>query len=594
MAGKYKNAKYTGVEISDLHSLREAKRKLRELVFKHPFGGQAFYSGLKSTEWLSQLRKIFDAASRVADLITSGTTTIVQCSDGVDRTTEVVSLAQIMLDPYYRTLRGFGTLIEKEWCSYGFRFRQRDGLGKVENSECSPVFLQFADIIFQMMLQFPCSFEYNEAFLIAVVDELYASRTGTFLSINERERGERLIANRTLSVWTIIDNDKERLGYINPLYRIRQGHNVLAPKTGASHILLWKEFYLRRGRVEVDQIGLGIQNLQVPMNLYQAPLPANEQNRARAISTNRGIAKAVVTQSFDADEEGQISLREGQEVFVLEESNTSFWFISTTLSRTHVGYFPRANLKVLPGKFIPNKQKEQKGSWVSASYNKTQNSQRLPLRPLQPQQQQQQQQKQQPTFLGTRGISPPPPLLLQSESLLGSSPERSGGGNGHMRSKSEQKAEPTPVPARTTWESAKQAKFLWPQRPMHRENTVTVVVKWKVFPKFKQNKKQAHQSTMPKHTTLMSSSSSIAAQPIVSPSAPGAPASPSLKFASAGQGSPVLKRTTSSKSTNRNAVSATTSPRVQRPQQSPQSALTRCETPPSSLPQFNLLVDSET
>lgn len=564
------------MEISDFHALREAKRKLRDLVFKYPSGGSSFYSGLKSTEWLSQLREIFDAASKVANFVTTGTTTIVQCNDGVDRTSQVVSLAQILLDPYYRTIRGFGTLIEKEWCSYGFNFRQRDGLGKAENSECSPIFLQFIDAIFQTMLQFPCSFEYNETFLIAVMDELYSSRTGTFLSANERERGERMIPNKTLSLWTLIDNDKEQMNYINPLYRIRQNHNVLAPKTGNSHILLWKGFYLRYGRVEVDQIGLGIQNISVPMNLYQAPLPANEQNRARAISTNVAITKALVTKSFEAEEDDQISLREGQEIYVLEESTPLFWFVSTTPSRMCVGYFPKANLKVI--KRNQPQSRKPKDSWVSASHSKTQGSQKFLLSA-----QQQPQQKQQPALiLGARART-----MTAAEVSIASSQEKDGT---HSRSKSDSEV----GNSLTSWEAAKQAKFVWPQRPMYREKTVTIVVKWKVFPKVKQHKRHLHQSSMPKHATFMSSSSSTTTLPFIgspmSPSIQVPPTSPALKFAPTGQTGVSHRRNTSrNTSTNLENVFG-----VRKVSKSPQCTLSINGVPPLAVSPLNLAIDIDT
>ena len=46
------------------------------------------------------------------------TSVLVHCSDGWDRTAQLCSLAQLMLDPYYRTVRGFEVLIEKDWLRY--------------------------------------------------------------------------------------------------------------------------------------------------------------------------------------------------------------------------------------------------------------------------------------------------------------------------------------------------------------------------------------------------------------------------------------------------------------------------------------------
>lgn len=60
---------------------------------------------------------------RIADKIESGKTSVViHCSDGWDRTSQLTSLAMLMLDSYYRTIKGFEALIEKEWISFGHRF----------------------------------------------------------------------------------------------------------------------------------------------------------------------------------------------------------------------------------------------------------------------------------------------------------------------------------------------------------------------------------------------------------------------------------------------------------------------------------------
>lgn len=46
--------------------------------------------------------------------------TLIFCSDGWDRTSQVSALAQIILDPYYRTITGFCSLIQKVEISFIF------------------------------------------------------------------------------------------------------------------------------------------------------------------------------------------------------------------------------------------------------------------------------------------------------------------------------------------------------------------------------------------------------------------------------------------------------------------------------------------
>ncbi|KAI9897084.1 hypothetical protein N3K66_008106 [Trichothecium roseum] len=48
-------------------------------------------------------------------------------ANGWDRTSQLSALAQMMLDPYFRTIDGFITLVEKDWLSFGHNFRLRSG-----------------------------------------------------------------------------------------------------------------------------------------------------------------------------------------------------------------------------------------------------------------------------------------------------------------------------------------------------------------------------------------------------------------------------------------------------------------------------------
>lgn len=58
--------------------------------------------------------------------------------------------------------------METEWLDFGHKFADRCGHG--DNSEDAnercPVFLQWLDGVHQLQRQFPCSFQFNEAFLV--------------------------------------------------------------------------------------------------------------------------------------------------------------------------------------------------------------------------------------------------------------------------------------------------------------------------------------------------------------------------------------------------------------------------------------------
>lgn len=108
-----------------------------------------------------------------------GRPVLVHCSDGWDRTPQIVATAQLCLDPYYRTVEGFRTLVEREWLSFGHKFADRcgHGPGSDETNERCPVFLQWLDCVHQIHKQFPCSFEFSMGYLVSCASQKFVRKS---------------------------------------------------------------------------------------------------------------------------------------------------------------------------------------------------------------------------------------------------------------------------------------------------------------------------------------------------------------------------------------------------------------------------------
>jgi len=99
----------------------------------------------------------------------------VHCSDGWDRTAQITSLAQLLLDPRCRTRRGFCQLVAKDWLSFGHKFGERYGFARNKpgnDRETSPIFTQFLDCCWQLVRLQPSRFEFNGQFLLEVNQDL--------------------------------------------------------------------------------------------------------------------------------------------------------------------------------------------------------------------------------------------------------------------------------------------------------------------------------------------------------------------------------------------------------------------------------------
>ncbi|RPA86817.1 phosphatases II [Ascobolus immersus RN42] len=90
---------------------------------------------LRKSGWLGHVTTLIEGVAIIVKQVAiQHSHVLIHCSDGWDRTSQLSALAQLCLDPYYRTLEGFMILVEKDWLSFGHRFRDRSGIGSSEKS----------------------------------------------------------------------------------------------------------------------------------------------------------------------------------------------------------------------------------------------------------------------------------------------------------------------------------------------------------------------------------------------------------------------------------------------------------------------------
>ncbi|KAF7456730.1 myotubularin family protein [Cryptosporidium felis] len=171
--------------------------------------GLRLLSEIDSTGWYDLVSMILASSNKIVDNLVRGKGVLVHCSDGWDRTSQLTALAMLCVDPYYRTVEGFLALIEKEFVLSGHKFHSRTGTpgagGCSENdSERSPIFIQWLDCVYQCFLQFPTEFQFHPNLLIVIADHLNNCLFGNFLCDSECERSLIDSRNYTVSLWDAI------------------------------------------------------------------------------------------------------------------------------------------------------------------------------------------------------------------------------------------------------------------------------------------------------------------------------------------------------------------------------------------------------
>ncbi|KAK1751776.1 putative phosphoinositide 3-phosphatase [Echria macrotheca] len=125
----YRFAKKVFLNIDNIHVMRDSLEKVISAIKDADISPlPPNRELLAKSKWLKHISGILDGSAIIARQVgIQHSHVLIHCSDGWDRTSQLSALAQLMLDPYYRTIDGFIVLVEKDWLSFGHMFQLRSG-----------------------------------------------------------------------------------------------------------------------------------------------------------------------------------------------------------------------------------------------------------------------------------------------------------------------------------------------------------------------------------------------------------------------------------------------------------------------------------
>ncbi|XP_036398661.1 myotubularin-related protein 9 [Megalops cyprinoides] len=227
--------------------LQESLIKLTEACSDQSHNMDRWLSKLENSKWLSHVNSVLATAGLLAECVErEGCSVLVHGSDGTDTTLLLTTLAQLILDPQCRTLRGFLALLEREWVQAGHPFQQRCAHSAHSHARLkqeSPIFLLLLDCVWQLERQFPLALEFGEPLLLQLAQDAYASDFGTFLCNSDKERCALGVKEKTHCLFQFLCRPSERDRFINPLYQPTE--LAIWPSVQPPSLQLWQGLFFR-------------------------------------------------------------------------------------------------------------------------------------------------------------------------------------------------------------------------------------------------------------------------------------------------------------------------------------------------------------
>ncbi|KAL7713338.1 Myotubularin [Entamoeba marina] len=198
-------------------------------------------SSLNNLEWIQNICNVLESSDNARIALNSNNCVVVTSSDGLGSVSVLTSIIISISDPYFRTIEGLISLIEKEWVLVGYPFAQCIGINS-SNSE-AVAFLLFIHCLKALIKQNPTLWEITADGLMIILDELYKGECNTFLFNCEKERRRYQVDDKTLTLYDVILQKKNNGAIINPNFdRLSNEVKVLSEPLS---IPVWTKYFYR-------------------------------------------------------------------------------------------------------------------------------------------------------------------------------------------------------------------------------------------------------------------------------------------------------------------------------------------------------------
>lgn len=300
----------------------------------------ASVSTLGDSGWLIHIQNVLAGSAWIAARVAiESASVLVHCSDGWDRTTQLVALASLLLDPYYRTIKGFQALVEKDWLAFGHPFSDRAGMGSLSGSgmelprqssstnfpsspmrqttgafptqspssnqtqtsnNYSPIFLQWVDCVSQLLRMYPFAFEFSSVFLVDFLDCMLSCRFGNFLCNNEKEREQVGVSEACGCMWMYLEDLRASGGnshvHYNLFYDLSKHNGPLLPPAAALAPTLWPQFHLRwscPSEAQAGEVEAQCRNMVEKISELQKAKDVAERKARETIATMEAVKAEI-------------------------------------------------------------------------------------------------------------------------------------------------------------------------------------------------------------------------------------------------------------------------------------------------------------